>query len=154
MNNHFYGDTSNLGAPYDAVSVQGLGAADTSYPWRVRNDATLQLQLRLNTTLIENDMCQLLADGEMGPRTCGAMLWMDENAARLGTTAPMVSVCLNPPETPISPKSCPNGQPQGPAPVVLEEVKPKKKAEIPIWVWGLGIGVIAVGVAMAMKKKR
>jgi hypothetical protein len=157
MTQHFYGDVSNLNAPYDAIAVQGLGQAEP-FPWREESSSTRDLQLRLNPMLDSIGKCILLVDGVMGPRTCGAMIFLNQefSAGRFPEVPPMVSICNNPPETPIMPSNCPTGQPEAPPPeppAPIEPVAPKKGG-IPIWIWGAGIAVVAIGAAFMFKKKR
>lgn len=158
MTQHFYGDMSNLNAPYRMASIQGLGAVtwegrtlpSAGYPWMQESDDTLQVQYRFNEALAQKDLCPLLLDGVAGPRTCGALYSVD-------TPAPsgLVQTCSLHAGEEMAPKSCPGGVvPDSPAPVVDDEVVVEKRGGIPIWIWGLGLGVLAVGAAIAMKKKK
>lgn len=167
--NHHYGDVSNLNAPYDNIAVQGLGSVTYDgktlpstglpLPWRKASSETLDLQYDLNERLASMDKCPLLLDGILGPRTCGAMVWLNQefSAGRYPNVPPMVSTCNNPPESPMMPTNCPQGEVPAPPPPEEEEEELEvetKAGGIPFWVWGLGLGVLAVGAAMAMKKKR
>lgn len=166
---HYYGDVSNLNAPYDSVSLQGgalgrpLGALtfegkslpDKGFAWREGSSATLELQYRLNPMLARMDKCPLLLDGALGPRSCGAMAWLNQefSAGRFPEVPPNVSVCNSPPEALIMPSDCPGGEvQQAPPPATIEP--PVKKSGIPLWVWGLGLGVIAIGAAIVLKNKK
>ena len=44
----------------------------TNYPFGKYSAQTLQLQNALNTLLIKNGYCPIIADGQLGPATCGA----------------------------------------------------------------------------------
>lgn len=160
-NHHFYGDLSNLNAPYKAYSLQGIGGVTfegktlpaIGFPWREGSNDTLDVQARFNNELADRDLCPLLLDGVLGPRTCAAMLTMDDVGAPDG----MVATCAQHVSETIGfePKRCPGGvvtapPPAEPAPIA----KAEKRGEIPVWVWGLGIGVLAVGLAIASKKKK
>lgn len=155
--NHYYGDVSNLNAPYDSVALQGVGAVtwdgktlpSVGYPWRVASNDTLEMQFRFNAEMAKRDMCPLLVDGELGPRSCGALFLLD------GVPAPSGAVATCSQHAGEEPKVCPGGivNEPAPAPAPVVPVKPKS-AGIPVWVWGLGLGVVAVGAAMMLKKKR
>lgn len=158
-NHHFYGDLSNLNAPYDAYPLQGVGSVtwegktipSLGYPWRVASSDTLDVQFKLNTELAKRDLCPLLVDGDLGPRTCGAMLTMEDVSVPDG----IVATCAQHAGDAMEPKHCPGGVPPAPPepePPIEEETT--KSGEIPVWVWGLGVGVLAVGIAIASKKKK
>lgn len=155
MTQHIYGDVSNLNAPYDNISVQGIGQTDP-YPWREHSENTQNLQLTLNDMLADVGKCPLLVDGILGPRTCGAMVWLNQefDAGRFPEVPPMVSTCHNPPEAHMMPTDCPEGAPAPPPSQKEVEVVEPKSGGIPIWVWGLGLGALAIGAAVMMKKKK
>lgn len=168
---HYYGDTSNLNAPYDATTLQGvdtpqpvggLGALrlrgqvpsrfrksseryrrgyglkywdeviphdqltqhkrrgvrglgsvtwdgktlpSLGYPWRQASNDTLQVQARFNTELAKRDRCPLLLDGDLGPRTCGALFEMSDVSAPDG----LVATCSQHAGESTPTKSCPGG---------------------------------------------
>lgn len=70
----------NLGAL--GVSRRGMGAVNSTplpqdvvnYPYSKYSAQTLQLQNALNAILIKRGFCPLIADGKLGPKTCGAGL--------------------------------------------------------------------------------
>lgn len=158
--------------------VQGLGAVtwdgrtlpSTGIPkWREPSDETLNMQFRVNADLAKLEKCPLLVDGELGPRTCGALLFLDEywrtTADPIISVPPMVSVCLSPPEPPIAPTNCPAGEPPPPPepPPVEPPVEPPPVEPPPEKAGGIGAGVLVAGllvlgagaaVAMTRRKKR
>ena len=62
------GDTAQPWAPGDPPLPQDL----SDYPFGKYSAQTLQLQNALNVLLIKHGFCPLIADGKLGPRTCGA----------------------------------------------------------------------------------
>lgn len=149
MSNHFYGDVSNLNAPYDAVPVHGLGQADDpKYPWREFSQDTLILQQDINEGLTSVGGCLIDEDGQLGPATCGGVAHFEGAAA-------MPSTCLNhdPPVAPTMPP-CGSGAPvPAPTPSPEEQVKTGGNG-VPGWAIGLGLGVAAIAVAMMLKSKK
>lgn len=165
MTQHFYGDVSNLNAPYDAIAIQGyntgMGAVtyegktlpSVGFPWMEESNDTLEVQYRFNAALKSRDYCPLLADGVLGPRTCGAMYTLEDLSAPDGMVATCSQHVAEANQYP--PKVCPGGVvPDAPAQEEqVERVQPKK-AGIPMWVWGAGIAAVAIGAAIMLKKKR
>jgi len=153
MTQHFYGDDSNLNAPYDAVPLQGLGQVDDhpNAPWRQFSPEVQGMQQQLNDLLRQDGGCPLLADGVIGPRTCGALSHYGRGGDVLFTTCaahqeeePWIS-----PEIPCPPEKL------GPPPPSEELVTPPStKSSIPPWAIGLGLGALAIGVALMLKKKK
>lgn len=152
MNNHVYGDVSNLNAPYDyTFSVQGLGAEDPRYPWMKKSADTQTLQLALNKELKGIGLCPLLVDGIMGPRTCGALARMDM------FDWPNISTCQGAPEQMILPKEppCPGGGSTATGPV--DQTDPEevvRKSGISPMMIALGVGALAIAGVLLLKKKK
>lgn len=155
MNNHHYGDISNLNAPYDAFGVQGLGQSDP-HPWRQKTQATMNLQANINhrLTSLKPPFCPILVDGELGPRTCGALAQLE----MFFDDMPQVPACASPPEAIITPKEppCP-GDPSRPAPGPVappkETVETKGSSISPMLI-GLGVAALAVGAVLLLGKKK
>jgi hypothetical protein len=76
----FYQDISGT-----TLAMRGLGLGivggpnanptpfdQTNYPFGKYSAQTLQLQNALNVLLIKNGYCPIIADGQLGPATCGA----------------------------------------------------------------------------------
>ena len=83
-NQHKYVDLSDLNARYDQMAIQGLGGGSLgdksalgtttpSYPWGQYSYATVLLQERVNTALLNNGDAPINMDGSLGPSTCGAI---------------------------------------------------------------------------------
>lgn len=161
MSHHFYGDLSNLNAPYDGYyPLQGVGGVTwegktlpaIGYPWREASDDTLNFQASANVALAKRDFCPLLLDGHAGPRTCGAIFTLDELSAPDG----LVATCAQHAGEAMAPSSCPGGIPPVNSPPPSDDdglVVEPKEGGIPVWVWGLGVGILVVGLALASKKK-
>lgn len=158
MNNHYYGDLSNLNAPYDVVPLQGLGADDPKYPWKKNSWDTLYLQQDINEGLTAAGKCLIEEDGYLGASTCGALKYLIDQ----GAPVTMVSTCTEHGEFP-APRSKPNCSaaaavidPSAPPgseenPIDLDAIGENK---VPAWAIGVGVGVLAIGVALYLKKNK
>lgn len=157
---HIYGDVSNLNAPYDGVysntyGVHGLGQAEGAdhplAPWRQYSPNVQTMQKQLNELLLADGGCPLLADGIIGPRTCGALQHYGRGGEILFSTC-AAHQAEEPWVAPTIP--CPA---QAPAPISEEEpelVRPSTGSGIPSWAIGVGLGALAIGVALVLKKKK
>lgn len=73
----FYKDVSGTALGLALGIVGGPNANptpfdQTNYPFGKYSAQTLQLQNALNTLLLKNGYCPIIADGQLGPATCGA----------------------------------------------------------------------------------
>jgi hypothetical protein len=175
MRQHRYGDVSNLNAPYDNLSLQGLrgvgslsgttlgaltlddlptedaGSANAdlsdSYPWMVESPATLTLQKEINKGLVSRGYNVLKEDGILGARTCGALA-MDKATGMVGTACDAhVSEFIAP--TKATGVTSPQNQPiTSPQPMV------ETGKGMPAWVWGVLLGSAAVAAVVYAKKRK
>jgi hypothetical protein len=155
MRQHQYRDVSNLNAPYDNLSLQGLGGygslgfnmeeEEHNIPWMKPSPVTLSIQKDLNPKLRTDGYNILLEDGILGPRTCGAL-------QHYGRTGEVWGACDAHAAEFIAPTKASGLMP---APVV-EETKSlaRKGGSVPSWVWALLVGGGAIGVAIFLKKKK
>lgn len=159
MRNHRYGDVSNLNAPYDDLSLQGLrgvgslsgtslGATDLDslpveqYPWLAESQATSALQQSINQNLSQDGYNLLAVDGKLGPRTCGALDFY-------GLTGTVGGSCDAHKAEFIAPTKV-----SGPAPIAPLPMVQTAPAGMPGWVWGALLGVGAVAAVVYMKKRK
>ncbi len=161
MRQHQYQDVSNLGAPYDNMSVQGLGlfgsagfggvgAEDSvtvpllpsALPWMVASDTTKPIQVALNTQLKSEGYNLLKEDGILGPRTCGAMQKYGSLAASGGTCDAHTSEFIAPTKASTASQA---------ATVVKDVVK---QGGMPVWVWAALAGAGVIGAAVYVKKRK
>lgn len=156
MRKHQYRDLSNLNAPYDALSVQGLGVfgtaglgADASSssapimstnetPWMIASDKTRSIQGLMNTKLMMDGYIPLKEDGILGPRTCGALQMYGSLDKAGGSCEPHASEFILPTK----------GTPSAP-PIVAEH-----KSSSAAWLWAVLAGAGAIGLVVYLKKKR
>jgi hypothetical protein len=64
-------------------NLRGLGDDATDYPWKVKTDATKTLQVSTNASLVKAGMCPIVADGKLGPATCGARNYLTVNSQQV-----------------------------------------------------------------------
>lgn len=152
--NHFYGDLSNLNAPYDAVPLQGLGADDPKYPWKKNSKDTLYLQQDINEGLASHGLCPIVEDGYLGPATCGALGYFVDKGVFPASVIP--STCVDHKSEAVAPRSKPCGSS---AAVIDTSETPANPTEggagkVPAWAIGVGVGVVAIGVALYLKKNK
>ena len=161
--NHYYGDVSNLNAPYDAIAVQGWGMGQVPptdpHPWRRKTQATMDLQANVNSRLasLTPPFCPILVDGELGPRTCGALAQLE----LFHDDVPQVPACANPPEPIITPQEppCPSGPGPAPAPTPgpTDPEDLVKKGGVSPMLIGVGVAALAIAGVLAYRasqKKR
>jgi len=65
--------------------VRGLGDDASDYPWKVKSDKTAALQAATNQLLAEAALCPLTVDGKLGPGTCGARKYLNDNKDKFFT---------------------------------------------------------------------
>lgn len=58
--------------PIAEVSAEVNRAPAYQYPWNVKSGNTASLQRQINVRLLEQGYCPVIADGILGPLTCGA----------------------------------------------------------------------------------
>lgn len=165
MSQHHYGDLSNLNAPYDNMSLQGVGGTlggpnslgwsmeeEHNIPWLGEDShpTVLASQQGINKTLTADGFGPVLEDGRLGPRTCGAL-------HQYGRTGEVWGACDDHSAEFISPKKV------GPPPAIARPATDPNAAAptlarsgggVPSWVWGLLVGGGAIGVAIYLKKKK
>lgn len=64
----------SLGAN-DSVSAEQKASDAANFPFGKYSAQTKQLQDKLNHLLVKNGYCPLIADGKLGPATCGAAIY-------------------------------------------------------------------------------
>lgn len=146
--NHFYGDLSNLNAPYDVVPLQGLGADDPKYPWKLNSWDTLYLQQDINEGLTAAGKCPIVEDGYLGATTCGALKYLIDQ----GTPATMIKTCTEHGEF-VAPKSKPCGGSSSSSSTPATTTEEPAEG-IPAWAIGVGVGLLAIGAALYLKKNK
>lgn len=100
--------------------VSGLGL---TYDNQTPDDATKALQILLSGLLSAKGMAPITADGKLGPATCGAARWLDQNTgSALQAQYGLTSIC----QSYTDPK--PAGSATTPKPVV---VSPSSSATSP-----------------------
>lgn len=160
MTQHYYGDLSNLNAPYDVIPLQGygLGADDPKFPWKKKSSDTLALQQDINEGLTSHGLCPIVEDGFLGPATCGAANYFVQQGVFPADVIP--STCGGYTAQWIAPKSKPCGstKPAATAPTTTTPAATEASVVggdgVPTWVWGLGLGAAAIALAMYLKKKK
>lgn len=78
--------------------VRGLGDDASDYPWKVKSDKTAALQAATNQLLAEAALCPLTVDGKLGPGTCGARKYLNDNKDKFFTGISEIanpSTCLS-----------------------------------------------------------
>lgn len=82
---HYYGDVSNLNAPYDATTLQGvdtpqpvggLGAKLMNVTPMQQRQYTAAHQRDINVRLVARGLCPIKADGIWGKESCGALRYL------------------------------------------------------------------------------
>jgi hypothetical protein len=181
MRRHRYGDVSNLNAPYDNLSLQGIrgvgslsgtslgamtldeldasnaeddkAAGATTYPWMQESSATSAIQTELNKQLAADGMHQLLVDGRLGGRTCGALV-------KYGALDMVFGACDGHEAEFIAPITEAQWQRQQGGGTVSDGaaadegmVNPEPKG-MPGWAWGVLLGVGAIAAITYMKKRK
>ncbi len=86
----FDGDISGLGSigarrVLKGVAMRGLGEDNVSYPWKVFSAQTKALQESTNSLLAQAALCPIAVDGKLGPGTCGARKYLNDNKDRFFT---------------------------------------------------------------------
>ena len=156
MRQHQYRDISNLNAPYDNMSLQGLGSLsggpfgaialddlpeeDEDYPWREESEPTLVLQKELNAKLTADGFGPLVEDGKLGPRTCGAL-------KQYGALEMVGGACDGHAAEFIAP------QPAMSMPTTMPAEPAQKTAGNSGWLWGVLLAGGAIGLVLYMKKR-
>lgn len=160
MRQHRYMDVSNLNAPYDNMSLQGLGSLgaedgggfnmeqEHNIPWMEASPTTLSVQKSINKQLIADGFNPVLEDGVLGPRTCGAL-------QHYGKTGDVWGACDAHTAEFIAPTKASGGSPVLPKqdPVMMPS-SGGSGGGMPSWVWAILVGGGAVGVAIYLKKKK
>jgi hypothetical protein len=115
--------------------------ATGAYPWGTYSAETLRIQKETNTALALKGFCPIVADGKLGPATCGARKALSD----LGLSFPVPSTCQK--FTAPTKPPCPGGAP-GP---VFEPGKGITTASMlpgagPDWtmIAAFGVGAVAV----------
>jgi hypothetical protein len=160
MRQHQYRDISNLNAPYDNMSLQGLGSLsggpfgavtladlpdeESDYPWREESEPTRVLQRELNTKLTADGFGPILEDGVLGPRTCGALKQYNALEMVDGACDGHAAEFIPPQQAVPMPTTMPN-QPE-------EEVT--KAGMGSGWLWGVLLAGGAIGLVLYMQKKK
>lgn len=165
MRQHQYRDISNLNAPYDNMSLQGLGSLSggpfgsteaatlqdlpvedhPDYPWREVSSKTMVVQKELNAKLLADGFGPLLEDGKLGPRTCGALKFY-------GLSDWVDGACEGRQEALIAPSAPAEMPPQLPT-QPTEEVKTGGGSGAAIWI-GILLAGGAVGLAIYAQKRK
>lgn len=154
MQNHHYGDISNLNAPYDTIvyPVQGVGQSPVPdavtecghYPWREFSNCTEILQnTAINPLLREDGFNEIGSDGKLGPVTCGAMAHYEASH--------WAPACAEHESEWVAPTR--SGSSSSEEEEELVGVG-RPSAGVPPWAIGLAIGAAAVGLSLYLKKKR
>lgn len=86
----FDGDISGLGSigarrSARGIGVSGLGDDSADYPWKAFSEKTKALQQATNLLLAQAALCPIETDGKLGPGTCGARKYLNDNKDRFFT---------------------------------------------------------------------
>ena len=174
MRQHQYRDVSNLNAPYDDMSLQGvgglgiLGGGDSlgfnmedehNIPWlgEESHPTVLAAQQEINKELKADNYGPVLADGILGPRTCGALEMYGKGDLVYNACDDHVSKGF------IEPQKAEWRPPmKTPEQIQAEQAAAQQSSTLarsggsgmPSWVWGILVGGAAIGVAIYIKKKK
>lgn len=156
-------DGNLAGAPaLGAAPTLGDVASDAAnYPYGKYSAQTLQLQQALNQKLITNGFCPLIADGKLGPATCGGAITIGGLSPGPTIMPPTTCTDFNPP------RQASAGCGTGPTPPSSAASSATKASLAPVTsslpmlssstkkVLGfIGGGLLAVGVVYYVKKRR
>lgn len=166
----FDGDISGLGSigarrVRGGIGVSGLGDDSSEYPWRAFSEKTKALQKATNLLLAQAALCPVEEDGKLGPGTCGARKYLNDNKDRFFTGVAQIaypSTCQSF-STPASVTSgCGNAKPPSsttasssssailPAPALEAGMSSGTKRALG---FALG-GVLAIGAVALLRRKR
>lgn len=172
MRQHQYRDVSNLNAPYDDMSLQGLGDIGSlgggglgfnmedehNIPWmgEESHPAVIAAQQTINKDLQADGYGPVLVDGILGPRTCGALNLYAKgglvynNCEGQDEMSPVkASSEWHPPMKTSEQAAAENAAAQQNATLARAG-----GGGMPSWVWGILAAGGAIGVAIYIKKKK
>lgn len=166
----FDGDISGLGSlsagkkrrRFRLGPIRGLGDDASDYPWKVKSDKTTALQQATNQLLAEAALCPLTVDGKLGPGTCGARKYLNDNKDKFFTG---ISEIANPStcqsftapaalSTGCGAGKAPTSITSAPQPVIdLDASAGMSSSTKRALGFALG-GILAIGAVVMLRKKR